>query len=155
MYIYIYSFSSYFPSWFITGYFIYMCVCVCVCMYVCITVGPCSVSILYIMVCIYGDLVAKSCPTAVIPWMPAMLPCPWDSPGENTGVGCHLLLQRIFPTQKSNPGLQHCRQILYRPNYEGSPSLHLLTPKLPVHPSLTALSVNNHRSVLHIYQSVS
>ena len=38
---------------------------------------------------------------------------PWDSPGKNTGVGCHSLLQRIFPTQESNPGLLHCRQILY------------------------------------------
>ncbi|XP_055426747.1 uncharacterized protein LOC129645509 [Bubalus kerabau] len=38
--------------------------------------------------------------------------CPWDSPGKNTGVGCHALLQRIFPTQGSNPGLLHCRQIL-------------------------------------------
>ena len=31
--------------------------------------------------------------------------CPWDSPGKNTGVGCHFLLQRIFPTQESNPYL--------------------------------------------------
>ena len=34
-----------------------------------------------------------------------------DSPGKNTGVGCHALLQGIFPTQGSNPGLAHCRQI--------------------------------------------
>ena len=32
-----------------------------------------------------------------------------DSPGKNTGVGCHALLQGIFPTQESNPGLLHCR----------------------------------------------
>ena len=31
--------------------------------------------------------------------------CPWDSPGKNTGVGCHALLQRIFPTQGQNPHL--------------------------------------------------
>ena len=37
---------------------------------------------------------------------------PWDSPGQNTGVCCHSLLQGIFPTQGLNPGLQ-CRQILY------------------------------------------
>ena len=37
---------------------------------------------------------------------------PWDSPGKNTGVGCHFLLQAIFPTQGSNPGLPHCRQTL-------------------------------------------
>ena len=36
-----------------------------------------------------------------------------DSPGKNTGVGCHALLHGIFPTQGSNPGLLHCRQILY------------------------------------------
>ena len=44
-----------------------------------------------------------------------------DSPGKNTGVGCHFLLQRIFLTQESNPGLLHCRQILYRLSYKGSP----------------------------------
>ena len=31
-------------------------------------------------------------------WQPTRLPCPWDSPGKNTGVGCHALLQGIFPT---------------------------------------------------------
>ena len=44
-----------------------------------------------------------------------------DSPGKNTGVGCHALLQGIFPTQGSNPGLLHCGQILYRLSHEGSP----------------------------------
>ena len=39
---------------------------------------------------------------------------PWDLPGKNTGVGCHFLLQGIFPMQESNPGLLHCRQILYQ-----------------------------------------
>ena len=48
---------------------------------------------------------------------PARLLCPWDSPGKNTGVGCHSVLQGIFPTQGSNLGLLHCRQILY----QGSP----------------------------------
>ena len=38
---------------------------------------------------------------------------PWNSPGQNTGVGSLSLLQRIFPTQGLNPGLPHCRQILY------------------------------------------
>ena len=36
---------------------------------------------------------------------PARLPCPWNSPGKNTGVDCHSLLQGIFPTQGSNLGL--------------------------------------------------
>ena len=39
---------------------------------------------------------------------------PWNSPGQNTGVGSLSLLQGIFPTQGSNPGLMHCRQILYQ-----------------------------------------
>ena len=39
------------------------------------------------------------------PWRPARLLCPWDSPGKNTGVGCHALLQGNFPTQELNPGL--------------------------------------------------
>ena len=52
---------------------------------------------------------------------PARLLCPWDSPGKNTAVGCHFLLQGILPTQESNQGLLHCRQILYWLSYEGSP----------------------------------
>ena len=40
-----------------------------------------------------------------------------DSPARNTEVGCHALLQGIFPTQGSNPGLQHCRWILYHRSY--------------------------------------
>ena len=44
-----------------------------------------------------------------------------DSPGKNTGVGCHALLQGIFPTQGLNPGLLHCRWILYQLSYQGSP----------------------------------
>ena len=45
----------------------------------------------------------------------------WDSPGKNTGVGCHSLLLGIVLTQGSNPGLLHCRQILYRLSHWGSP----------------------------------
>ena len=52
---------------------------------------------------------------------PARLLCPWDSPGQNPGVGCHFLLQGIFPTQGLNLHLLHCRQILYHLNYQGSP----------------------------------
>ena len=44
---------------------------------------------------------------------PTRLLHPWDSPGKNTGVGYHFLLQGIFPTQGSNPGLLHYRQTLY------------------------------------------
>ena len=51
---------------------------------------------------------------------PARLLCPWDSPGKNTEVGCHFLLREIFPTQGSNPGLLHCRQMLYPLSHQGS-----------------------------------
>ena len=56
-------------------------------------------------------LVTKSCPTLLWPHGPYLtrLPCPWDSPGKNTGVGCHFLLQGIFLTQGSNPSLLHCQ----------------------------------------------
>ena len=45
-----------------------------------------------------------------------------DSPGKDTVVGCHALLQEIFPTQGLNTGLLHCRQILYQLSYQGSPT---------------------------------
>ena len=45
---------------------------------------------------------------------------PWDSPGKNTGVGCHSLLQRIFPTQGSNPGLLNWGQPLHHLSHQGS-----------------------------------
>ena len=47
-----------------------------------------------------------------------------DSLGENTGVGCHALLQGIFPTQGWNPGLLHCRWILYQLSHKGIPFSH-------------------------------
>ena len=51
----------------------------------------------------------------------ARLLCPWNSPGNNTGVGCLSFLQEIFLTQGLNPGLLHCRQSLYHMSYQGSP----------------------------------
>ena len=47
-----------------------------------------------------------------------------DSPGKNTGVGCHALLQGIFSTQGQNPGLPHRRWILYCLSHQGSPPSH-------------------------------
>ena len=46
-----------------------------------------------------------------------------DSPGKGTGVVCHFLLQGIFPTQGSKPGLPHCRQILYQLSHKRSPRI--------------------------------
>ena len=59
--------------------------------------------------------VSQLCPTLCDPidCSPTRLLCPWDFPSKNTGVGCHFLLQEIFPTQGLNPGLLHCRQTLY------------------------------------------
>ena len=48
---------------------------------------------------------------------------PWSSPGQNPGVGRLSLLQGIFPTQGWNPGLPHCRWILYQLSHKGSPRL--------------------------------
>ena len=51
---------------------------------------------------------------------PTRLLHPWYFPGKSTGVGCHFLLQGVFPPQGSNPGLLHCRKILYQLSYQGS-----------------------------------
>ena len=56
---------------------------------------------------------------------------PWNSPGQNTGMGGLSLLQ-IFPTQGSNPGLLHCRWILYQLSYQGRRDL----PNLGSNPGL-------------------
>ena len=53
---------------------------------------------------------------------PTRLFCPWNSPDKNTGVGSHSLLQGIFLTQGSDPGLPRCRQILYCLSHQGSPA---------------------------------
>ena len=70
-------------------------------------------------------IVAQICPTL---WDPMGCSPPGssvrlDSPGKNTRVGCHSLLQGIFPTQGSNPSLPHYRQILYCLSHQGSHSL--------------------------------
>ena len=64
--------------------------------------------------------VTQSCPTLCDPME---LYNPWDSPGQNTGVGSCSLLQGIFPTHGSNPGLPHCRWILYQLNHKESPRI--------------------------------
>ena len=61
--------------------------------------------------------VAQSYPTL----RPHGLYSPWNSPGQNTGVGSLYLLHGIFPSQGSNPGLPHCRRIPYQLSHKGSP----------------------------------
>ena len=77
----------------------YVCVCVCV--------------------CVSRSVVSNSLQPHGL--KPTRSSCPWDSPGKNTGVGCHALLQGIFPTQGLNLGLPHCRRILYHLSLQGSP----------------------------------
>ena len=67
--------------------------------------------------------VTQSCPTLYDPMdcSPPGLSVNRDSPGQNTGVACHALLQGIFPTHGLHPGLLHCRWILYQLSYQGNP----------------------------------
>ena len=76
-----------------------LCVCVCVC------------------VCVSRSVVSDS---AIPQTVALQAPHPWDSPGKNTRVGSHSLLQGIFSTQGSNPGLPHCKQILYHLSHQVS-----------------------------------
>ena len=68
---------------------------------------------------------------------------PWNSPGQNTGVGSLSLLQEIFPTQGSNPGLPHCRQILYQLSHKGS-AFYLYSAFF----SCTSKSYNKNKDIL-------
>ena len=71
---------------------------------------------IYIHACVLNHF-SHECLLQPYGLLPTRLLCPWDSPGKNTGVGCHVLLQRIFPTQRPYSHLLqllHCRQFLYR-----------------------------------------
>ena len=71
------------------------------------------------------------------PWLPGSFP--WNSPGKSSGVSYHSLLQGIFPTQRLNPGLPHCRQILYQLSHQGIP--YVLFASLSMFCQLHVLSV--------------
>ena len=85
----------------------------------------------------------QACPTLCnyMGYSPPGFSCLWDSPGKNTGVGCHFLLQGIFPTQGLIPCLLcllHCRWVLYhRATWEVS----LLLFSRPQSPSYVSLLV--------------
>ena len=68
--------------------------------------------------------------STLISWISRLLStsllCPWDFPGKNIGVGCHFLLQRIFPTQRPNPNLLHWQADSLPLSHQGSPSHNLL-----------------------------
>ena len=82
-------------------------------------------------------LVTQSCLTLCDPMdcRPLDTSVHGDSPGKNTGEGCHTLLQGFFPTQGLNPGLPPCRQILYHLSHQGSPIMGL---------QLSRGSINDH-----------
>ena len=105
------------------------------------------------------------------PWIVActklLRPC--DFQGKSTGVGCHFFLQRIFPTQGSNPGLSHCRQTLYHLSHQGrvsivqfssvqslspvwfcNPANHS-TPGLPVQLLLLCILKKNYKALEHCW----
>ena len=73
---------------------------------------------------------------------------PWNSPGKNTGVGCHSLLQGIFLTLGWNLGLPHCSQILYHLSHPGSPTqkpvINGLVPAISVNSDVTVISDCSH-----------
>ena len=66
---------------------------------------------------------SESCSLVSNSLQPHGLHSPWNSPGQNTGVGSLSLLQGIIPTQGSNPGLPHCEQLLYQLSHKGSPRI--------------------------------
>ena len=70
-----------------------------------------------------GERKSESCSVISDSLQPHELYSPWNSPGQNTGVDSLSLFQGIFPTQGSNPGLMHCKQILYHRSHKGSPRI--------------------------------
>ena len=78
---------------------------------------------------------SESCSVLSDSLRPHGLHSPGNSPGQNTGVGSHSLLQGIFPTQGSNPGFPHCRQILHQLSHKGIPNEGLSFVKIKKHNS--------------------
>ena len=105
-----------------------------------------NTDIKYILTILYGYKsivkvkVAQSCLTLCDP-----MGCPWNSLGQNIGVGSLSLLQGIFPTQRLNPGLLHCRLFLYQLSHKGSPyrsikpKKRIKTESIKMHDSLTKM----------------
>ena len=100
-----------------TQIYIFVCVCVCMCVFLCVCM-LCSVVQSYPTLC---DPMDCSLPVSSVHG---------DFTGKNTRRGCHALLQGIFPTQRSNPGLLHCRQILYQLSPLGNPYICIVMTDL-------------------------
>jgi len=71
---------------------------------------------------------------------------PWNSPGQNTGVGSLFLLQVIFSNQGSNPGLPHCRRILYQLSHREAQRVNIIF----THRVNIILSLNNLVSTIYV-----
>ena len=78
---------------------------------------------------------SESCSVVSNSLQPHGLYSPWNSPGQNTRVGSLFLPQGIFPTQGSNRGLPHCRQILYQLSHKGSPRMGSLSLRQWIFPT--------------------
>ena len=83
---------------------------------------------------------------------PTRLLCPWNFPSKNTGVGCHVLLQGIFPTQGLSLGLLRCRWILYRLSHQGRWQIIYLFIYPPSH---THTCTRAHTHILLVLLSLS
>ena len=84
---------------------------------------------------------------------PARILCPWNSPGLDTTVGSCFLLQGTFPIQGSNPGLSHCRWILYHLSHQESPRKQLFFFFFFLVRSLLFCFYQNHPVIFHLSQS--
>ena len=97
---------------------------------------------------------AQLCPTLRPRGLqPARLLHSWNFLGKSTGVGCHLLLQGIFPTHRLNPGLPRCRQTLYHLSHQGSPmTLKVLFKQGDMNQNckMVAHTVNTRMALRHI-----
>ena len=107
---------------------IYLSISVSTCVYICISLQAIFKSRknnkwenFHFLNCVANE--SESCSVVSDSMQPYGLCSPWNSPGQNTGVGSLSLLQGIFPTQGLNPGLPHCRQILYQLSHKRSPRI--------------------------------
>ena len=100
-------------------------------LYHCTTWDGLNVCIMYVCVhthSVVSDWVAQLYLTLcdLMGCSPPGFSCPWDSPGKNTGVGFHALLQEIFLTQGLNLGLLHCRCTPYHLSHQRSPYIQIM-----------------------------
>ena len=99
--------------------YIYTHIYMCICVYIYIHIS--TLFRFFSQICHYSE--SESHSVMSDSFRPYGLYSPWNSPGQNTGVGSLSLLQGIFPTQGSNPGLSHCRQTLYQLSHKRSPRI--------------------------------